>query len=148
MVELIKAVQARLRDELDGIRDLDMYITPHVDLIPAGVKAPCVGIKDNGTRREDLAGGMERVNRGILVVIYTQLAKPEANLVGDRAGAKGVLNWAKNVRDALLGEDLPLPGFRWVACPSDAPSETVGDGKEMLQRIVLTVECETEEDQP
>lgn len=148
MDRLLIAMRDHLRASLVGIRDGDVYITPHLDLIPKGCRPPCVGVKDGGTARVELAGGMERVTRTVLVVVYVQHPKPEANLVGDKAGVRGVLSWARELRAALADEPLGLPGFFGVFCPAEAASETVGDDKEMLQRVVLTFNYENEEDRP
>lgn len=137
MIELLKAVQTRLRDELSGIRDRDIYITPHIGFIPQGTKRPCIGIKDGKDDQSYGAGNSKDHKLHVKLAIFVDLAKKEASIIGDPAtNTKGVLEIKNDCIAALEGNKLKIKGMQSVRVVADPESEffMVKGGSEMQRK--------------
>ena len=136
---LIAAIKAALQTGLSGtVRPADIYITPHVNYIPRSVRMPCVAIADGGSDRAELLGGAVSVTAKITVVIYVDLAKEEAVIMGDAAtGQKGLLDMADAVCSILDGDTLGVAGVLWAQCHAESASELFGDETAMVCRKIL-----------
>lgn len=137
MLDLLKAMRARLRDQLADVRDQDVYVTPALDLARPGTMWPAVSLKDGGVERVELAGGYVdetlRVHCGCMV----QVADTEAAILGDASRA-GVLDLSARVRAALNDEFLGLPGVVRAWCERDYESAPIVDRNVMIQVQALT----------
>ena len=139
MKKLLKAIQDQLKTDLTYVRDSDIYVTPHLNFIPASAKPPCVGIKDGGITRTELPGGMWEVVCTVSLVTYVQLLKDEASIMGDAsAGKKGVLDIVDDIHSSLDENLLGITGMIEAFSPSETESEMFGDEKEGLQRKTVT----------
>ena len=150
MKELLTAIQTQLRTDLTYIRDSDIYIAPHENYIPSQVRPPCVGIKDGLIVRKELACSMLEITLNVTIIIMVQLAKDEANIIGDAAASKkGVLEIADNVHASLDENLLGITGMHEaVSAPTEPGSELFGDEKEALQRKLITYQYVMEEERP
>jgi len=150
MKDLLTAIQTQLRTDLTYIRDSDIYIAPHENYIPSQVRPPCVGIKDGIITRRELAAGMMEYTLNVTIVIMVQLAKDEANIIGDTAtGKKGVIEIADGVHASLDENLLGITGMQEaVSDPTESGSELFGDEKEVLQRKRINYQYVKEEERP
>jgi len=147
MKELLNAIKAQLQTDLTYIRDRDIYVTPHENYIPHAIKSACVGIKDGGITRTELPGGMWEVTLVTKLIVYVQLAKEEASVMGDSAaGKKGVLDIVDDIHISLDENLLGITGMIEAFSPSENESEMFGDEKEALQRKIVTYQYVKEED--
>lgn len=146
MQSLLTAIKAQLQTDLTAVRDGDVFITPHADYVPRGVRPPCVGLKDGAVRRIELAGGMLEVRRQVQVVVFASLAKPEASVMGDAAsGALGVLELVAAVHASLDENLLDIGGMVSAFAPAESPSEAMDGEYGPLQRKIVTYEYIGEE---
>lgn len=147
MKELLSAIISQLQTALTYIRDGDIYVTPHENYIPNAVRPPCVGLKDGGITRTELSGGMWEVALMAKLIVYVQLAKDEASVMGDSAtGKKGVLDIVDDIHVSLDENLLDIEGMQEAFSSSENESEMFGDEKEALQRKIITYQYVKEED--
>lgn len=150
MRELIQAIQAELRAEISYIRDGDIYIAADTGYLPDHVLQPCLGIKDGEATRVELAGGMWEVTLTVELIIFVQLHKEEAGVVGDSAsGRKGVLEIAADIHAALDENLLGITGMISAFSPSESESRLfVDEDGGGLQQKIITYQYVKEEDRP
>lgn len=146
MKALIEAIRARLQSGLGYVRAADVFVTEDDNLIPEAVKFPAVGLKDGAIARTELAGGWWRVNPAVRLVVWVQLQKTEAGVMGDDAsGQKGVLEIADDIHALLDQNLLGIEGMQGAFSPSEGESQFVGDEQLVLQRKVIEYRYELEE---
>ena len=80
MKNLLLAIQTRLQ-EIDGLRDADVILSPDKDLVPAGQKFPCIGIKDGAVDVAHLPGEVEELTLPVEIYVYEQLIKVDTSIV-------------------------------------------------------------------
>ena len=80
MKTLLLAIQTRLR-EIEGLRDADVFLSPDKDLVPAGQKFPCIGIKDGDVKVDHLAGEVNELTLPVEIYVYEQLIKVDASMI-------------------------------------------------------------------
>lgn len=150
MKTLLTAIKARLQTDLTYIRDGDIFITPNLNIVPAGSRPPCIGLKDGPIRRVELAGSMMGYIMSVKIAIFVQLLKPEAAIIGDAATSKkGVLEITDDVHESLDENLLSISGMQSaVAAPNEPESDYFGDEKDGISRKILTYEYEKEEMRP
>jgi hypothetical protein len=149
MKELLEKIQGQMRSDLSYIRPKNIYITPHVNFIPANVRPPCIGIKDGAITRTELPGEMWEVTMHVTLAVYVQLRKDEASIMGDQATAnKGVLEIAEDIHESLDENLVGISGMQSAFSPSETESEMFGDETDALQRKLITYEYVKEEERP
>lgn len=149
MKELLTAVKAELRAELDYVRDSDVFVAPHANFLPSGVRFPCVALKDGPIGIEELAGGMMRWSLDVNVVVYVQLVKDEASIMGDEGtGRAGVLDIVDDVHTALDENLLDITGMEAAYCVREQASELFADKTNAVQRKIVTYRYEKEGARP
>lgn len=137
MKSLLIAIQSRLRDRLESLRDADIYITPDVDLIPTAAGRPCVGLKDGSISKEERVGDVIATELTVTIVVYVTIHKNEASVIGDTASkTPGVLELCADIDDAL---DEWHPDSAYIRAWSDGSrqSETVADGSRAAARKII-----------
>lgn len=145
--ELLTAIKAQLQTDLTYIRDLDIYVTPHANYIPNATRLPCVGIKDGGISRNELPGGMWGVTLTVKLVVYVQLAKEEASIMGDTASSKkGVLDIVDDIHTTLDENLLDITDMQEAFSSAESESEMFGDDEDAVQRKIVTYQYVKEED--
>lgn len=149
MKALLTAIESALQSGLDYVRDGDVFVTPDDNYIPEDVRFPAVGLKDGGISRMELPGGMLRVQMDVKIILYVQLAKNEAAIMGDAAGGRtGILDMADDIH-AILDENLlSITGMQEAYSPSDQESLMVGDENETMQRKILSYRYVKEANRP
>jgi len=146
MKALLTAIKAQLQTTLTYIRDRDIYITPHENFVPNAVRPPCVGIKDGAITRDPLMGGCVESKLSVSIIVFVQLQKDEASIMGDTATSKkGVLDIADDIETALNNNLLSITGLQHAYCDASAASELFGDERESLQRKIITCNYEKED---
>ena len=142
MKELLTAIKTQLQADLTYARDSDVFVTEDENLIPAQAKFPAVGLKDGPVTHRELAGGMIELKMVVKVIVYVQLSKPEAAMMGDAAtGQKGVLDMEADVHTSLDENLFGITGMQAaVRTPVSPESELFGDENEAVQRKALTYE--------
>ena len=149
MKTLVQAIQTQLRNDLNYVRDSDVFVTEDEALIPETCKFPAVGIKDGPVTRIELAGGMWEVALTVRLIAWVQLHKTEAAIIGDAAaGKKGVLEIAADVHSSLDENLLSIDGLQSAFSPSETESQFVGDEELVLQRKIITYQYTKEEVRP
>lgn len=149
MQELLAAIKAALVSGISYARAQDIYITPSLELIPNGVKAPAFAIKDGPIACTEKVGGLLERELAVQVAVFAQIYKPEASVMGDAAsGLKGVLELAGDVHGVLDENLLGIAGMLDAFSPSESASEPVGDESEMFQRKVIEYRYLKEEERP
>ena len=144
MKTLLLAIQAALRAEMAGVREADIYITPHENYIPPGVKAPAIGIKDGAVRVMEKAGMSQETRIQVSFVVWVEFFQGEESIIG-RANQDGVLDICSDLHGVLAGDTLGVTGVIWARPVSETASEMFGDGSRGLQRKIITYEYEREE---
>jgi len=146
MKALLTAIKTKLQTDLAYIRDGDIYITPHENYIPNHVRPPCVGIKDGRISRTRGMGGCVMRTMIVRVIVYVQLAKSEASIMGDEATEQnGILDIDADIQSALDNNLLSISGVQDAFCEVSQESELFGAERESLQRKIITVTYEQEE---
>jgi hypothetical protein len=132
MNELLLAVKTELRT-LSGVRGRDVFITPHVNFIPTGVRQPCIGIKDGKVVRNELAGGM--VEETLFVDCVAMVKVRRDGITGDA----GVLALVKRIEAVLDQNTLGLAGMEYAWSLSDTASKMFSsDNKQWLMQKIIT----------
>lgn len=146
MRELILAVKSALQVGMaDDVRPVDIYLTPHINYIPRSVKMPCIAVADAGSTRQELVGGAIRTVYRLQIVVYCDLKKEEAVLVGDEASGKaGLLDLTESVHEVLHGNTLGISSVGWASCRQESAIELFGDETAMVCRKILHYEYEME----
>ncbi len=103
------AVEARLAGA--GVwPPAQVFITTDEQTILAGIKLPCVGIKDGPVRTRRLAGGVEEKILRVHLVAWAPQGKGAAQVTGDSTQA-GVLAMTATCADLLNGDLLGIEGM-------------------------------------
>lgn len=124
MIELLKAIQQELREQLPYIREMDIFITPHIGFIPQGVMTPCIGIKDGKVKHSYGAARTKNFEIGVRLAIFEGLSGQEASIVGNPVtDSKGVLDIEADCVAALDGNKLGLKGMISARIDDDPASE-------------------------
>lgn len=145
MKTLLTTIQTRLRAQLTDIRDGDIFIAPHINFLPGGVKAPAIGIKDGAVTVVELGGAMQETHLRVHMVVWVGLPAGEDMIIG-RTGQKGVLDRAADLHGALGQHLLGIDGMISAGPIDEAESELFGDGKgRSLIRKIITYAYEKEE---
>lgn len=127
MIELLKEIQKALRAGLTGLRDQDIYITPHIGFIPDSARRPCIGIKDGKVIHKYGMSHSKDYQLPVRLAIFVDLAKKEDSLIGDASGRnKGVLEISKDCIDILENNMLGIEGLDGVRVVDDPESEMFG----------------------
>ena len=132
MVTLLKRAKARLQDQIKYVRKIDYLITTDEDVLPDGFVKYAITLKDGGgditTHTSEDGADWDIL---IDVIIWVQLHKTEATIIGDDTGNKGVYDIMADVFTALDGYYLPnAAGVEYVETAEPVgwePSELRGD---------------------
>ena len=146
MKALLTNIKAVLQAQVDYIRDVDIYITPHENFIPAGTKYPAVGIKDGNIKSTVLMGGdlSDRV-KAVKLIPYVRLFDGEKAVMGFGPD-KGILDVAKDIKAALKDNLLDIPGLELVTVSEEQGSESFGEPGDGLVRKIVTLVYDVRED--
>lgn len=146
MLNILSAVKTNLQVALaSDVRSGDIYVTPHVNYIPRSVKMPCVAIADGGLVRRELSGGAVEATVKLRIVVYVDLAKDEAAILGDEStDRKGLIELAADIHDAVVGRGVTATGVLWGRCPAESPVEIFGDESNWVCRKILDYEFDCE----
>ena len=139
MKALLQKIKETLQENLDYVRDKDIYITPHINLVPPASKYPCIGLKDGRVTRKELAGDMLEITMQVHIVPYVRLIKEDETGIQGTAVKKGILDMVQDIHD-VLDDNLILPEIQAAFCPAERESELFNDGKIVLTRKVLIYE--------
>ncbi len=135
MDQLLQNMEAALR-QIPGMTSRKVFITPHENFIPAGVRPPCIGLTDGGVKRVELAG--EELEETLLVTCVAMVpADGEGAVVGD----KGVIALVKKI-DRILDENLlAMAGMESAWSPASGASQLFATGnKQWLVKKSITYE--------
>ena len=151
MKALLTAIKSRVQSDLSYVRDSDVFVVEDESAYPGeATRFPAVGLKDGPVVRRELAGGMMEYTMTVKVILFVQLSKPEATIMGDAAtGRVGILDMEADVHESLDENLLGISGMQSaVALPEQPESELFGDEKEMLQRKMVSYEYIKETERP
>lgn len=150
MKALLTAIKSQLQTDLTYVRDQDVVVVEDEYLIPKAVKSHAVGLKDGPVIRKELAGGMMEYTTTVKIILYVQLFKPEAVIMGD-GSLKGILDVEADVHESLDENLLGITGMQSaVALPNQPESELFADEESGMawQRKVVPYEYIKEETRP
>ena len=136
MKALLTAIKTRLKSQITAVRDRDIVVVEDVDVLPAGVDFPAIGLKDGPVTRKRIAVDLREITYMVQVIVYVRLSKPEAAVMG-WGTTPGVLDLAPDVLSALEDNYLSITGMDTAECLSEQASALFGDEKEALQRKIL-----------
>ena len=112
MQTLLAAIKTALQAGITQARDGDVFITPSLNFLPAGVKSPAIGIKDGAVTRKDQTCGVVEKTMQVQVAVFIQLQKPEAAVMGDASTSSlGVLAAIDAIEAVLTGNLLAISGM-------------------------------------
>jgi len=143
MKEILKAVQAELRNRIGYVRSGDIFITADEDYMPNDVSFPCIGIKDGQTEKDFGMGGCADMKIQVLVMPVVNLLKREAALVGDGV-KKGLLDICSDITEILQDNLLGIDGMILAdAALSQSPAQMVFNANyNMYFRKILKIQYE------
>jgi hypothetical protein len=124
------------------VRDVDIFITPHTNLIPGGTHFPAIGIKDGVVKRHELAGG-DLLDKDLYVSLipYVKMYPEEQSIIGG-SGFKGVLEIVEDLHVILDDNFLGLEGMESAFCDDEKQSEMFGKPEDGLQRKIIIYKYE------
>jgi len=127
MKALLIRIKSKLQTDLTYVRDGDIFITEGEGVIPDHVKSPAVGLKDGEVLYNIETGDQETDELFVKAIVYVQLQKPEAAVMGDAStGQKGVLDIIADIKASL--DDEKFSGIYEAAIPmSESESELIID---------------------
>lgn len=129
MRDLILAIKKQLQDELDYIRERDIYITPHIGFIPQGAMYPCIGIKVGKNEHSYGAGHSKENEQYVRLAIFQDLAREELSIIGDSgSNVKGLLEINEECIEALENKKLGVPGVISAIVVADPEADFFDDG--------------------
>ena len=101
MKELLQKIQTEIRTRVSYIRDVDIFITPHANLIPGGTQFPALGIKDGAVKRHELAGGdsLDK-DQAVSLIPYVKMYPGEQSILGG-SGFKGILEVVEDLHEIV-----------------------------------------------
>ncbi|RJX20294.1 MAG: hypothetical protein C4563_06445 [Desulfobulbus sp.] len=141
MKTLLAAIKAALQTGIAEARDGDIFITPSLNFLPAGVKSTlAIGIKDGPVARRDLTCGLVEKTLQVQVGVFVRLLKPEAAVMGDDSTSSlGVLEAIDAIETTLTDNLLSIPGMMFARPVAEAASELfVGEGGAAWQTKSIT----------
>ena len=138
MKTLLQAVKAELWTRMSGLRAIDIFITPHTNLIPAGTQFPAIGIKDGSIKRTELMGG-DSLDKEMKVILipYVKVYPGEKSIIGSGV-FKGVLDVVGDIHEVLDDNLLGIEGMDAAFCGDENESEMFGNPEDGLQRKIIT----------
>jgi hypothetical protein len=144
MQALLLAVKAALQSGLAQVRAGDVFITPDLGFVPAGVKAQlAVGIKDGTVVYKEKTCGVVERTMPVHLRAFVRLQKSgEASVIGDAAtGSFGVLAAGEAVKALLKDNLLGIAGMQAALPDQREPESTlfVGDGGVAWQTKDITI---------
>ena len=137
MKALLQAVKAELQAGMTGLRTIDIFITPHTNLIPAGTQFPAIGIKDGSIKRAELMGG-DSLDKEIKVILipYVKVYPGEKSIIGSGV-FKGILDVVEDIHEILDDNLLGIAGMEAAFCGDENESEMFGNPEDGLQRKII-----------
>lgn len=151
MKTLLTAIKSQLQSDLTYVRDSDIFVMEDENEYPGeAVKYPAIGLKDGSVIRKELMGGMMEYTMTVKIVVFVQLSKSEATIMGDAAsGKKGVLDVEADVHTSLDENLLGISGMQEAVPAANQPeSDLFGDETEMVQRKIIPYQYVKEETRP
>ena len=138
MKELLEKIKAELQSKLNNIRSVDIFITPHANLIPGATEFPAIGIKDGAVKRHELAGNALDKELSVSLISYVKMYPDEQSIMGG-SGFKGVLEIVEDLHGILDENLLGLEGMEDAFCEAEKESEMFGKPEDGLQRKIITI---------
>jgi len=80
MKDLLLKIQAQLQ-VIAGIRNTDIFLSPDADVVPEGVRFPCIGIKDGQVTRSHQMGGVVELELPVEICIYDKLVRDNQSMI-------------------------------------------------------------------
>lgn len=138
MQTLLPAIKTALHVMPQLNRRSDCYITPEVNWMPTGTRQPCIGIKDGGIEREELAGEMAELTAKVLIVGFVKLPVSDGFVaICDTKGVYPLLDAATTI---LRNNYLGLTDVMRIQIGPDRPTEAfMAENKQWLVKLVRTL---------
>lgn len=137
MQTLLPAIRTALQALSQLPRASDCYITPHVNFMPTGTRQPCLGIKDGGMQREELAGEMLQLTARVELAGFVKMSGDGGEAICTSSGVYELLDDAS---DILTNNYLGLSDIIRVQIGPDRPSELFQtDNKQWIVKLVRTM---------
>jgi len=102
---LLQKIQTELRSGVTAVRDRDVVLIPHPEILPESIRFPAIGIKDGKIKRTDLLGGCVEKNMPITVFPFVRMLKDEEPIIALLTIADAITTaLADNLLDAYVRE--------------------------------------------
>lgn len=153
MKELLEAIKTQLQDDgsLNYIDDINIFITPDVDIIPVSATFPAVGLKDGPIDHLVEEAENWEVTLRVDIVLLQLLKAGETPLMGqDNPDPRiyGLLEMRDDIHNSLNDNKLSITGMELAYPVKETESETVGYEDLVLQRKIITYEYIKLEERP
>lgn len=93
MKTLLQKIKTEIQ-AIEGVRDIDVYLSVDSGIVPERVKFPCIGIKDGAVERSELMSECVEETFEVDIHIYQRLLKGEDEV-------ETILDIAEKIHDAL-----------------------------------------------
>lgn len=134
MHTLLTAIQDILQNLPQLPRKSDCYVTPHVNYMPTGTRLPCLGLKDGGINRAELAGEMAELSMKVLLVGFVNMKTDGGKVMSE------IYELLDDATAMLVGADLGIAGMAGPDVGPDSPSEMfLADNKQWIVKLVRTL---------
>jgi hypothetical protein len=139
--ELLEKIKAKIQNQIPEVRDIDVFITPHTNLIPAGTQFPAIGIKDGSVKRNELMSNVLDRELSVSIITFVKMFPDEQSIMGG-SGFKGVLELVEDLHKILDDDFLEINGVEAAFCEDENPSEMFGKPENGLQRKIIIYKYE------
>jgi len=119
---LLPAIKTALHSHSIVTTDSDIYITPDVRWRPEGTGDTCIGIKDGGLHREELAGEVWEITATVELAAFAPLTTNGSDSLCGNSGCYAILDAAVAL---LVNNLLSITGAQSVEIGDDTPSGIV-----------------------
>lgn len=137
MIDLLLKIKSHLRVELSGVRDVDIFLSPNLEVIPPGIGFPAIGIKDGKVNRVELSSDVEELSLPVEIAVYERFIKDETAIIN-------LHTIAGDVRAAL--KDELFDGYvKAISGPNETPVVLLARKDALILRKILSYTYEKEE---
>lgn len=136
MKELLTTIERLLGEKMKSVNGV--FVTTDEQVIPDGVKLPCLTIKDGAVSVTDLPGGVREKTMGVTFIAWSPQGKDAAQVIGDKTQT-GVLGILDEIVTLLQNNRLGIPGMIDGRQQSEAASVLyIGQNNKTVQQKTMT----------
>ncbi|HHL35497.1 MAG TPA: hypothetical protein ENJ30_14150 [Desulfobulbaceae bacterium] len=142
MNELLEAVRKALSEGMPEIRDV--FIATDEQVLPAGARLPCIGIKDGTIKTRKLTCGVTEKTLQLSIIAWSPQGKDAAQVTGDPT-QPGVVQMIRDIEDVLDENMLSIVGMTYAGPVEEAESRLfINKQNKTIQQKIIIFEYERE----